>query len=132
MFRKWIALVAVTCLCLCGVSASEYEESENELPTVRERVDAVVVYRVRDNEYGRVVFIRNDTVLATRLNLDDMVWLVEGDDFVLLWQDYSVCHRVVRFKSYSSLVMSFDPLQAGQVGPWWAMNRNMRDLKQPD
>ena len=132
MFRKLlIALVAVTCLLL-GVVRSDETSDNDGLPLVSERVDAVIVCRTQGNSFARIIFIKNDTILATRLLLDDMLWTCEGEDFVLMWEDYSMAHRIVTFKTYIHIVGASDPLQDANMGPWWAMNRNMRDLKQPD
>lgn len=119
-------------VALCSLIASPALcRGEEALPLIRETVDEIVILRTIGNQYARVIFIREDSVLATRLLLDDMVWTVEGDTFVLMWQDYSIAERVVEAKSFSMVTTPFDPTQADRCGPWWCMFRNMRDLKQP-
>jgi len=103
----------------------------SNLPVIQESVDEIVILQTVDNEYARVVFIRDGSVLATRLLLDDMLWTTDSEKFVLVWQDYSTAERVVEASKFSVVVTATDPTQADRCGPWWCMFRNMRDLKQP-
>ena len=122
-----------TCLfALCAaLSATAAVADDQSLPLVHEMVDEICIVRTVGNEYARVVFIRGESVLATRLLLDELIWTSNEDKFQLIWQDYSTAERIVEAEKFSVWVLDKDPTQAGQRGPWWCMWRNMRDLKQP-
>lgn len=100
-------------------------------PLVAEHVDAIAILTVEDNQYSRVLFFKNDALLANRLLLDDMEWYIEDGQFQLVWQDYSIAERVVTADTFEVYHLEYDPTQCQRAGPWWCMFRNMRDLKQP-
>lgn len=112
-------------------SASCAVASDRGLPLVLETVDEICVIQTVGSDHCRVVFIRDKTILATRLAVDEMQWTAQGDRFQLIWQDYWTAERVVEATKFSVYVMDEDPTQGGQHGPWWCMFRNMRDLMQP-
>lgn len=105
---------------------------ERGLPLIKEHVDEIWIIRTFDNDYGRVAFIRDGNIAATRLLLDEMVWTIEHDKVQLAWRDYWTAERIVTADVFTTIVLPYDPTQAGQKGQWWCMLRNMRDLKQPD
>lgn len=120
------------------------QTDKEELPLIEEDVDEIIILRTVGNQYARVVFIRNNAVLATRLLLDDMIWNVTNrvivDEkngpitvpcFQLSWQDYSIADRIINAPRFSLIVTEHDPTQSDRCGPWWCQFRNMRDLKQP-
>jgi hypothetical protein len=103
------------------------------LPVIEEHVDEIWLIRVEGNDYGRIVFIRDGNVLATRLLLDEMIWTVSSDAKIqLMWRDYWTAERIVTTDNFATVILPFDPTQAEQRGQWWCMWRNMRDLRQPD
>lgn len=98
------------------------------LPLVEESVcEVAIVYRV-DHDYASwptVVFIKGGRQLATRAHSDSMLVVVEGDEFVLIWQDWE-CQRAVRTKRLG--VYELEPLShEGQE--WWVAP--VLDLKAP-
>jgi hypothetical protein len=106
-------------------------QAEQELPTVIETCDEVMVLTAKNGYYPRVLFIKDGQIFASRMLQDDMIWSSQGNKLVLIWEDYSLCNRVVKFKYYSNVYAEYDPTSGDRQGAWWAMNRNMRDLKQP-
>lgn len=101
------------------------------LPLIVEEVDEICIIQTPGSNHCRVVFFRGESVLATRLVVDEMIWTAQEGHFVLIWQDYWTAERVVQSRQFSVWQMDTDPTQEGQNGPWWCMFRNMRDLKQP-
>lgn len=120
MFRSlmFVSALFVTFACRAG-----------ELPVVIEEVDSIILLSSQ-NTYQRIIFIKNGQVLATRLALDDMLWTVQGKYFVLVWQDHWTASRVVKTKTFISMVGEY--YEPGANGPWWNQAKNMRDLKQPE
>lgn len=125
MNNLWLILSMVVLLFASALHA------EDELPIIEETVDEIIILRTVGNQYARVVFVRDNQVLATRLLVDDMAWNFSGNGFQLEWQDYSVASRVVNAERFSLIVTDYDPTQADRSGPWWCQFRNMRDLQQP-
>lgn len=125
--RPFALAISLAVLCAFPVAG----QADEPLPLIQETVDEIIILRTVGNQYARVIFIRDDAILATRLLLDDMMWTATGDKFQLMWQDYSIAERVVEAKTFSIFVTPHDPTQADRCGPWWCMFRNMRDLKQP-
>lgn len=109
----------------------ECHADERGLPLVEESVDELMIITTEGCDYSRIVFIRNGSILATRLMADDMLWVTDKDGFMLIWQDYWTAKRVVHTPKISQYTLQADPTQEGQDGLWWCMFRNMRDLKQP-
>jgi hypothetical protein len=122
---------AVIALTLFFALSSRSRADERGLPLVQEEVDEICIIQTVGCDHCRVVFVRNGSVLATRLMVDDMLWVSQGDHFLLIWQDYWTAERVVQAKKLSMWTLAEDPTQEGQDGLWWCMFRNMRDLKQP-
>ena len=122
--------LAATLLVLCA-SSLVAQGSDRGLPVVHEEVDEICVIQTQNSDHCRVVFIRGESVLATRLMVDEMLWTTHEDQFRLVWQDYWTAERIVDSKKMSVWLVDEDPTQSGQNGPWWCMFRNMRDLKQP-
>lgn len=118
-------------LSLFVALSSRSRADERGLPLVQEEVDEICNIQTVGCDHSRVVFVRNGAVLATRLMVDDMLWVSHGDRFQLIWQDYWTAERVVEAKKLSMWTVAADPTQEGQDGLWWCMFRNMRDLKQP-
>ena len=102
-----------------------------DLPVVQEAVDEICIIQTVGCDHCRVVFVRNGSVLATRLMTDDMLWVSHGDRFQLIWQDYWTAERVVETTRVSAWTVEEDLTQDGQDGLWWCMFRNMRDLRAP-
>jgi len=101
-----------------------------ELPIVTEEVDEIQILIRPQDERPIVVFILNDQILATRIHIDEMIWTISDGKFLLIWQDYWTAERFVTAKKYSIRNVKENPYEAGSAA-WWAMQRNMRDLKQP-
>ncbi|QGJ71980.1 Hypothetical protein PBC10988_36930 [Planctomycetales bacterium 10988] len=118
------------CLCLFSFPM-DVKAEERTLPLIEEQVDEIIIVRTVGNQYARVVFIRDQNVLASRLLLDEMVWTMEDGNFRLMWQDYSTAERVVEAPKFSYLLAQENPT-SNQGAPWWCMERNMRNLKQPE
>jgi|GEM_PF-5790727 len=121
----------ILALSLFVALSSRSRADERGLPLVQEEVDEICIIQTVGCDHCRVVFVRNGAVLATRLMVDDMLWVSHGDRFQLIWQDYWTAERVVEAKKLSMWTVAADPTQEGQDGLWWCMFRNMRDLKQP-
>ena len=102
-----------------------------QLPIVAETVDEIMIMRIVDNSYDRVIFIRDAKVLATRLYIEEMHWIHSREGFELHWEDYSIARRIVTAPRVSVMVTEFDPTQAERCGPWWNMRRRMTDLRMP-
>lgn len=107
----------------------------DDLPLVTEHVDELCVFQVANETFSghpQIVFIRDGQVMAKRLVYpSEMIFYTDQEGrFVVQWRDYSICHRVVTADHYSYMVLPEDPTH--ENGPWWAMQRNMRDLKQPE
>lgn len=68
---------------------------------------------------------------------DDMVWTANAGAFHLAWQDYcwaahaNWAERIVSTKRLTECWLGDGVEIESERGLWWAMNRNMRDLKQP-
>lgn len=103
-----------------------------ELPWVEEQVDEMILITVSGESYERVVFVKNGSVLTSRMVSDDMVWSHDAELFQLVWRDQFFVNRVVRANRLSVMCCEQDVIQQNRSGPWWAMHRNMRDLKLPD
>jgi len=117
-------------LTLVVLAAASLSVADEPLPLIVEEVDEICVIQTPDSDYCRVVFFRGDSVLATRLVVDEMTWTADNGYFRVIWQDYWTADRVVDTKNLSVWYLDEDPTQQGQNGPWWCMFRNMRDLKQ--
>lgn len=131
--NRWF-LAAVLALCL-GPSLSA---AETPSPLVVERYDALMVVHElaseqRNWEVHRVYFLRKGRVIADRILTEDMLWSMDGADFVLFWNDYGSCHRLVRCGRVRELSIEQDGDydSRGEVAPWWGMGRRMTDLEAP-
>lgn len=101
---------------------------ESELPVVVECVDEIALI---NTPHGcRLVFLRDRHVLATRCCQDDMLWIAGKGEFRVIWNDGGQARRVVTAGRFSIHFCNDDPLAETGL-PWWAMQRNMRDLQQP-
>lgn len=130
--RFQAALSAASVAASIALFASTATAADRGLPLVCEAVDEIVVVETVDADHCRVMFIRGDAVLATRLMVDEMLWTTAPDGSVrVIWQDYWTAERIVDAPRMSVWLMDEDPSQCGQNGPWWCQFRNMRDLKQP-
>lgn len=109
---------------------SDLKAEENSLPLVVESMDIVIVVKTEKVDHQRIIFIRNNRVIATRLLVDDMIWTTVGDKFQLIWQDYWTAERVIEFDNLYSVVVQETPTKDEDL-PWWAMRRVMVDLKAP-
>jgi hypothetical protein len=107
-------------------------------PLVSERYDELwVVHELateqRNWEVHRVYFIRKGRVIADRILTEDMLWSSQEGDFVLFWNDYGSCHRLIRTKHVREMTVeqpgAYD--SRGEAAPWWGMNRRMTDLEAP-
>ena len=65
--------LAATLLVLCA-SSLVAQGSDRGLPVVHEEVDEICVIQTQNSDHCRVVFIRGESVLATRLMVDEMLW----------------------------------------------------------
>lgn len=126
--NRWF-LAAVLLLC-CGpsVKAELVEERYDEISVVHK-----LATDQRNWEVHRVYFYRNGRVIADRILTEDMNWSRRGADFVLFWNDYGSCHRVVRAKCLSEITIerASDYDSRGEAIPWWGMGRRMTDLQAP-
>lgn len=125
--RPATCVMLLAALCTPALLCAE----EAGLPLIQEEVDEICVIQTPDSDHCRVVFFRGESVLATRLVVDEMTWATSNGRFRLIWQDYWTAERVVEADRFSVWNLAEDPTQQGQNGPWWCMFRNMRDLKQP-
>ena len=103
------------------------------LEVIEESYDEVIVVDTRKS-YSKVYFLRDGKLHAERIFDDTMNWSAEDGEFILDWNDYGSCHRVIRFKAYTHLQIPLTEHDEGNHHflPWWAMGRNMTDLKQPE
>ncbi len=127
-------IVGLALLMVHAAQSAEAQEIPSS-PMVYEEVDLILIVQTGENSFARVYFIRDDMVFADRLFSSDMHWSHNGRNFVLTWEDY--CHgrisRVVEAKQYSFLRMPELPRdENSRSRDWWAMNKNMRDLKRPE
>ena len=127
----FVLTVATVAFVLGAMWCHGSEPKPDELPTVRESVDELVILRLTDSEYARVIFWRDGKPLATRLLLeDDMVFTTAGDKFQLCWVDLGRCHRVIDATHFSVWICEIDPTIEGAL-EWWNQARRMTDLKEP-
>lgn len=123
-------------LALCGPAVRA--EDDEPLPLVVERYDAVSIVHERAEsrswEASRVYFWRGGRVIADRIVCDDMVLSIDRGEFVLVWNDYGNCHRVVRAGQVRERFLDLDDLDAHSAdsAPWWGMGRRATDLQQPE
>lgn len=103
---------------------------ERGLPIVVEQVDEIAVVDTgRLDDLCVVVFVREGRVLATRLQDEEMLFVAHKGGFWLIFQDYHTAHRAV----WTPRLGAYDIKGLPSIdGPWFAANRNMRDLKQPE
>lgn len=118
-----LALLAGMCATACA--------NDHGPPLVEESVDEICIVQTINTAHCRVVFFHNGNVLATRLLIDDMLWVPQGDQFLLIFQDYWTAERVVSTRKISFYLVTSDPTQEGEDGLWFCMFRNMRNLKEP-
>jgi hypothetical protein len=100
-----------------------------DLPIVEEAYDEVCIMSISNQEFVKILFVRDGRLMATRIYSEDMVFGVRGDKFLLEWDDYHSCRRIIEFQSLAIMSMPEDPTVAN--GPWWDMARRMVDLKEP-
>jgi hypothetical protein len=129
------AVLAFFVVAGCLAPSAAWAQDGLTGPIVHEEVDEIVIVQTGDNSFARVYFLRDDLVFADRLFSTDMHWSHNGQRFVLSWDDY--CHgriaRIVEADRYSFVRMPELPRdESGQSRDWWAMNKNMRDLKRPE
>ena len=126
-----LALLCATTTTTMAQNLCTAPQEDPGLPLIQEEVDEICVIQTADSDHCRVVFFRGESVLATRLVVDEMIWTCRDGQYVLIWQDYWTAERVISSKNFSVWQLDEDPTQQGQNGPWWCMFRNMRDLKAP-
>jgi hypothetical protein len=100
----------------------------DDLPFIEEKVDELIILSDGGN-YARLIFIKDNKVLAHRLLLDDMIFTSEGKMFVVMWQDYSIVDRKVSATHFGTYYIP--DYETNFSGPWWDMRRVMTDLKAP-
>lgn len=118
------AVLAFQGICECPAS-------ERGLPHIEETVDEIIYMQTVGCDHIRIVFIRDNKVLATRLQVEDMIRSHRGEMFCLEWEDYWTAERAVWTKKITHMTVENDPTQEGQDCLWWQMQRVMTDLKQP-
>lgn len=130
--------VLVTLLALtANFSGPVAAEEDEPLPLVEETYEAVWLVHERSEsrswEVSRLYFIRQGRVIADRIVCDDMLWSTEAGQFVLCWNDYGNCQRVVRTRTLKEVSVDLDDLDArsSDSAPWWGMGRRMTDLEAP-
>lgn len=112
-------------------------DEDEALPLVEETYEAVWMVHERSEsrswEVSRLYFIRQGRVIADRIVCDDMLWSTEAGQFVLCWNDYGNCQRVVRTRTLKEVSVDLDDLDArsSDSAPWWGMGRRMTDLEAP-
>lgn len=128
--RRSAPLLLWAAFAIAAAVPSRAGDDADVLPLVRERVDEIAVVTIGGQHYRRVWFVRDGRVFAERLLCEEeMLWAVDGERFVLVWEDDHIALREVSAAHFCTMVLPCDPLARG--GPWWAMWRNMRDLKLP-
>jgi hypothetical protein len=134
-----IKSILLTMALVLTLFTGTVKSEDRGLPVIEEHVNEIWIIRTQDqdtgnvSEYGRVVFIREGNVLATRLLLDEMVWAINSEAKIQLsWRDYWTAERIVTTDEFADIILPYDPTQVEQRGQWWCMWRNMRDLKCPD
>lgn len=126
------ALLLAALLCL-PANADEDEP----LPLVHEAYDAVVVVHERSEsrawEVSRVYFLRQGRVIADRILCEDMLWSSADGRFLLVWNDYGNCQRVISTRAVTELQLELDEAdgKSNDSAPWWGMGRRMTDLRAP-
>lgn len=117
------------------LSAGQASSQTPGLPVVEEDVDEIMVVSITRPDsmvtFERVIFIRDGKAFANRLLVEEMYWSMEGQKFVLTWDDYWSAHRRVSSPKLSQWNTDYDWVDAMQTGPWWVANRAMTDLRQP-
>lgn len=133
MFRFAPLILLATLAALTLRAAAEAPS-----PLVVERYDAMIVVHElaseqRNWEIHRVYFIRDGKIIADRILTEDMLPSTDGPDFVLFWNDYGSCHRLVRSRVHIEFTVeqSTDFDSRGEAVPWWGMFRRMTDLAPP-
>lgn len=116
----------INLLLLCMIGADYYEP---EYILVEEEVDEIIIVDEIDSDYDRVVFVKNGKFLCDRMLLDEMLWSLNKEGFVLEWDDYGQYRRRVTAKKCQEWVVEEYPFR--QDGPWFAQWRVMSDLKCP-
>ena len=103
---------------------------------VYEQMDEVVIVDVEKQLNHRVLFYRNDRLMASRLLQDTptspqfMQWQLLSDGrFRLSWSDFP-CDRVIEFDHLGVWKFDCDPVADCGL-PWWDQRRLATDLKQP-
>lgn len=109
----------------------------NQFVLVEERYSALVITHelaspYRNWEVHRVFFVRGTKVIADRVLTEDMLLSAERGEFVLFWNDYGSCHRLVRSPVLLEVTIKPpDREEKGDAIPWWGMQRRMTDLAPP-
>ena len=131
-------ILAITVLLWVITSTTTQAIANDKLPIVTEHVDEIMIVYTGEQYYARLLFIRvpdtpgSSELLATRLHLEEMIWSVnQYGQFVLMWRDYWTCHRVITTDCVTTICVPRDLSQDENQGQWWAMGRNMKDLKSP-
>ncbi|MEK6236460.1 MAG: hypothetical protein N2C14_17265 [Planctomycetales bacterium] len=118
-------------MLMLAPGAVQADETSEPPAVVRETVEEICVLRVKNRFQAKVVFVRDGKAFAERMyRPEEMLFTARGDRFRLVWLDYGHVLREVEAERFSALALPEDPLDC--PGPWWAMWRNMRDLKAPD
>jgi hypothetical protein len=133
-----VTLLALTAATLAAATAQPAVADEDEpLPVVEETYEAVWMVHERSEsrswEVSRLYFIRQGRVIADRIVCDDMLWSAAEGKFILCWNDYGNCQRVVRTSTLKEMSVDLDDLDARSTdsAPWWGMGRRMTDLEAP-
>lgn len=130
-------LVSLLALAATFSGRAAVADEEESLPLVQETYEAVWMVHERSEsrswEVSRLYFIRQGRVIADRIVCDDMLWSTEAGQFVLCWNDYGNCQRVVRTRTLKEVSVDLDDLDArsSDTAPWWGMGRRMTDLEAP-
>jgi hypothetical protein len=148
-----IVFLLLACLHAFGGNNSQAKETY----VVEEFMDELIVIFLEDEltggikEYHKVFFIRNEQIMARRTfqnrygseHLGPVpIWstvLKDGESYVQFyfqghaWKDGHAVDvdRYILTKSVMYVILPTDPDKINWQGPWWAQNRNMRDLKAP-
>lgn len=131
--RGWLFTVGLLALSGLAVRADEDEP----LPLVHEAYDAVVVVHERSEsrawEVSRVYFLRQGRVIADRILCEDMLWSAADGRFLLVWNDYGNCQRVITTRAVTEVQLELDDAdgKSNDSAPWWGMARRMTDLRAP-
>lgn len=132
--RNLFTLILLAALLPLTVRADECDNQP--LPLVVETYDSIACVREFSAEYSwdvhRLQFFRDGRLIAERIVCDDMLLSLNGGFWVLCWNDYGNCHRVVMAPTWVSHTVDLDGLPKEKQAPWWGMGNRATDLRAPE